>query len=99
MAEWYVKRGGRTHGPFSSAQLKQLAAQSKIDPSTQIRRGADAQWTTADHVRGLFAAAPVATVASGPPPIPTQRPKPQTTTPQHSNAQSVKTPPAHTNLI
>src|SRR5690242_9535771 len=99
MAEWYVNKGGKSHGPFSSAQLKQLAAQSKIDPSTQVRMGADGQWTTADHVRGLFATAPVATVSSGPPPIPTQRPKRQPTAPQRSNVQPVETQPALTNPI
>lgn len=99
MAEWYIYKGGKTHGPLSSVQLKQLAAQSKIDPSTQIRMGADGQWTTADHVRGLFAAAPVATTASGPPPIPAQRPKQQPIPPQRSNVQSVKTQAAHANVI
>lgn len=79
MADWFVSKGGKTHGPFSSAQLKQLAAASKIDTSTQVRMGADGQWVTADRVKGLFVAA-MATAATPspvqPPPRPQAKPVP-----------------------
>src|SRR5690349_5318361 len=73
MTDWYVSKSGKTHGPFTSAQLKQLAAQAKINTATEIRMGTDGKWTPAARVKGLFAApqaAPVATaVATAPPPL------------------------------
>src|SRR5690348_8940410 len=63
MADWYVNEGDKTHGPFSSNQLKQLAAKSKINADTQVRLGADGEWIRAKHVKGLCALQPVAAAA------------------------------------
>jgi TM2 domain-containing membrane protein YozV len=52
--EWFVNHGNKIHGPFSSAQLKQLAAQSKIKPDTLVRLGTEGKWTAAEKVKGLF---------------------------------------------
>jgi membrane protein YdbS with pleckstrin-like domain len=54
MSEWFVSKGGKTHGPFSPQQLKQLAATAKINRETEVRLGPDGKWVTANNVRGLF---------------------------------------------
>jgi hypothetical protein len=54
MADWYVSKSGKTHGPFSSQQLVQLAAEKKIGPQTEVRKGEDGKWTRAEDVKGLF---------------------------------------------
>ena len=52
--QWYVKVRDRVHGPFSSKQLKQLAALGKISPDTLVRLGDDGNWLPAAKVKGLF---------------------------------------------
>jgi TM2 domain-containing membrane protein YozV len=52
--EWFVNHGGKVHGPFSAAQLKQLATSGKINPDTQVRLGTDGKWTPGKNVKGLF---------------------------------------------
>ncbi len=64
--QWYVQHGGKQHGPISSAQLKKLAAEGKISPSTNVRLGADAKWVPAGRVQGLFAAQPSAAAVAPP---------------------------------
>jgi len=54
--QWFVRKGDKTHGPFSSQQLKQLAKGSKISPDSPVRRGNEGQWVAAQKVKGLFAA-------------------------------------------
>jgi len=54
MTDWYVSKSGRTHGPFSSQQLTQLAAEQKIGPLTEVRMGEDGKWAPAAAVQGLF---------------------------------------------
>ena len=54
MADWYVSKSGKTHGPFSSQQLVQLAAEKKIGPQTEVRMGEDGKWAPAEEVKGLF---------------------------------------------
>jgi hypothetical protein len=53
-AEWYYQVMGEETGPVSAAQLKQLAQRGEIRRDTYVRKGADGNWTTADHIRGLF---------------------------------------------
>lgn len=57
MAQWYVKSGETTYGPFVDTKLKSLADQKKISPSTVVRRGADGNWIPAGRIKGLFQAA------------------------------------------
>ena len=68
--QWFVHKGGKSHGPFTSKQLKQLADNSKIGPDSRVRRGEAGQLVPADMVKGLFAAAPVTELAVAPPPLP-----------------------------
>jgi hypothetical protein len=68
MDEWFCNIAGREIGPLSSRQLKAMAARGQIAPTDTVRRGATGHWTTANHVRGLFAAAQ--TPPSSPPPVP-----------------------------
>jgi hypothetical protein len=72
MSEWFVSKSGKTHGPFSASQLKQLAAETKIGPETEVRLGTDGTWVTAKTVKGLFAAqavSPAAVVPTAAPPV------------------------------
>jgi TM2 domain-containing membrane protein YozV len=89
MSQWYVQKNGKTFGPFSASQLKQLASEKKINRDSRIRRD-DSDWTSASSVRGLFESTAVATrqtdpttysvavatVPSHPSPIPAQTQKP-----------------------
>ncbi|BBO32235.1 DUF4339 domain-containing protein [Lacipirellula parvula] len=52
--EWFVNKSDKTYGPFTSAQLKELANTGKIKPDTQIRMGVEGKWTSAEKVKGLF---------------------------------------------
>jgi len=54
--DWYVKRGDKKYGPFTSAQLKRLANEGKVSPSTEVRLGENSDWSQASRVKGLFAA-------------------------------------------
>ena len=52
---WYVLYNGKTVGPITSPQLKQLATNAKIDSETMVRLGEDGAWNRAAKVQGLFA--------------------------------------------
>jgi len=71
---WYVEHKGRTVGPVSSAQLKQLASASKIGRQSRVRLGSDGEWVPAAKVQGLFPATEIARVkhelVSAPAPLP-----------------------------
>ncbi|MEZ5941942.1 MAG: DUF4339 domain-containing protein [Planctomycetaceae bacterium] len=54
MSQWYVQSGGKTIGPLSAAQLKQLADSERIDTSTKVRQGEAGKWLDAGKVKGLF---------------------------------------------
>lgn len=54
MAEWFVDSDGKTYGPFSAGQLKELATSEKINSETRVRRGVDGKWTRGKNVKGLF---------------------------------------------
>lgn len=51
--DWFVEHKGKTVGPITSAQLKQLATSSKISPSTKVKRG-DTDWVPAAKIKNLF---------------------------------------------
>ena len=53
--EWYVEHGGKRYGPMTSAQLKKLAVDGKISPTTNLRSGSEGAWVPAGRVQGLFA--------------------------------------------
>jgi membrane protein YdbS with pleckstrin-like domain len=76
MPDWYVGKSGKTHGPFSSQQLVQLAAEKKIGPQTEVRMGEDGKWAPAEEVKGLFVPASASAQRLVPPiaPIDTESP-------------------------
>jgi TM2 domain-containing membrane protein YozV len=51
---WFLQHNGKTHGPFTSAQLKQLAGSGKINRDTKVRMNEDGKWAHAVNIRGLF---------------------------------------------
>jgi hypothetical protein len=74
---WFVEHKGKTIGPMSSAQLKQLVSTSKIRRQTRVRLGDDGEWVAASSVQGLFPTKETASAvreptaaASAPPPVP-----------------------------
>ncbi len=52
-AEWYFRVQGAEFGPISPAELIQQAADGKIGPDTEVRKG-DGTWVLASKVAGLF---------------------------------------------
>lgn len=86
---WYVEHKGKTVGPVTSSQLKQLASTGKIHGETRLRLGDEGNWVHAVKVKGLFASQPIiqetsiTSQAMAPPPIrgdivPTIAPEPVT---------------------
>src|SRR5262245_49721869 len=67
----YVTRGSKTFGPFSAAQLRQLASAGRLRPTDGIRREGMDRPVLAANVRNLFPApqpaADPAGAAAGPP--------------------------------
>lgn len=62
---WKVKRGERQSGPFSAAELVQMAASGRLLSTDFVRKDDMAEWQAAGTVKGLFASA----VDSVPPPL------------------------------
>lgn len=52
--DWFVVRDGKELGPFSSHQLKQMAADGKLTPDDLVRRGDMKASRKAGNVKGLF---------------------------------------------
>ena len=63
---WYFARDGRTSGPFSAAQLQELAAAGEIRPQDLVWRDGTDKRVPAARVQKLFAAPPVPGAAAGP---------------------------------
>lgn len=59
-SEWYVKILENEFGPYTSAQLRQWAADGRINPSDRVRKG-KSDWTLASSVKGLFSAESIRT--------------------------------------
>ncbi|HYT89066.1 MAG TPA: DUF4339 domain-containing protein [Gemmataceae bacterium] len=57
---WYVARRGKERsykdGPFSSEQLRQLAAQGQLMPNEMVLKEGAQKWTAASTIEGLFGA-------------------------------------------
>ena len=55
---WFVKLGEKTAGPFSPAQIKQMASSGQLTPASLICRETDntpdGQWVEASRIKGLF---------------------------------------------
>ena len=52
-AEWYYKFGDVEFGPVSASELVKNAADGKIFPDTQVRKG-NGRWYQASKVASLF---------------------------------------------
>jgi len=52
--QWFVGRNGKEQGPFSSQQLKSLAAAGKIQPSDDVRRDDMKGYVKAQSIKQLF---------------------------------------------
>ena len=53
MAEWFIAKDGEKHGPFSTAQLKHLAASGKLLSTDKVWREGLEGWAAASMVKGL----------------------------------------------
>ena len=65
MAEWFVVRKGKEHGPFQDAQLKSLATSGKLKEEDQVRRSDQKSTVAAKSIGGLFG--PALSLESPPP--------------------------------
>ena len=57
--QWFVRKGQKIHGPFTSRQLRKLASESQIKPDTTVRKGEAGSWIAAQKIKGLFATEPI----------------------------------------
>jgi hypothetical protein len=55
MAGFYVKRGDKEQGPFSSSDLKEFAESGKLRKTDKIRKEDSQKYYPAESVKGLFA--------------------------------------------
>jgi hypothetical protein len=66
---WYLARGTKKLGPFSTEQLKKLAAGGKLLPTDMLLQDGKQKWISPSSVEGLFPPAPAAVSSpSGLPP-------------------------------
>jgi uncharacterized protein (AIM24 family) len=74
-SEWYFRVMGTEFGPLSANELVERAADGKILPDTQVRKG-EGGWVSASKVSGLFDRTSQGKVATAktimPPPLPTE---------------------------
>lgn len=69
MAEqWFVKKGGKKHGPFTTDQLKKLASSGKIDRDDLLWKEGMEKWVTCGSAKGLFGTPPAVPKPAAPPP-------------------------------
>ena len=68
-AEWYFRATGGEFGPVSTAELVKGAAEGKIAPDTEVRKG-DGPWVPASKVANLFDRAAQARASAPDPPPP-----------------------------
>ena len=54
-SEWFAQMDGGEFGPCSGAVLKQYAAEGRVIPTTQVKKGKEGHWVPAQRVKGLFA--------------------------------------------
>ena len=54
--QWYIQDNQRATGPFTAAQIKAQAENSRIKPETLVRKGARGNWVAAARVKGLLSA-------------------------------------------
>ena len=67
----WIKQGGERLGPFSDAELRQMAREARLRPDSLLSLDGQ-KWLRASHVPGLF---PPAKGRDTPPPLPRQGPQ------------------------
>jgi hypothetical protein len=67
-AEWFFQREGQWLGPFSGAQIQELAASGRLRGGDLVRRGAEGKAIPAEQVKGLFKNGAVKERPAPPPP-------------------------------
>lgn len=70
MAQWYVVRDGKEHGPITPEKLKELAVTGRLQPTDPVRRDDMPAPRAAGEVKGLFPASEKPAGRSTPPPLP-----------------------------
>jgi hypothetical protein len=55
MAQWYVVRNDKEHGPFDDGKLKRLATEGKLKADDFVRRSDTPTLKKAKEIKGLFA--------------------------------------------
>lgn len=55
--EWFCQLMGSEFGPYTAAQLIDLARRKRLTPEDLIRKGSTGEWVPAYRVKGLFEAA------------------------------------------
>jgi hypothetical protein len=73
--QWYLGRGKKPVGPYSPAQIRQMAAAGKIGPDDMLLKEGAPKWISASSVKGLFSSN---AVGAAPAPTPSRPSVPQT---------------------
>jgi hypothetical protein len=54
--EWFIARDKTKDGPYSTAQLKNLASQGRIQPTDMLTKDGMGKWVLASRIKGLLPA-------------------------------------------
>jgi len=65
---WYYARAGERHGPFTTAQLKQLAHTGEFQPTDSVWKDGMPEWRPASQVEAVFPPTRTAPISPVPPP-------------------------------
>ena len=70
--QWYYRQTAAEFGPYTSAQLRQLAQSGRITAATLVRPAKNGDWILASQVKSLWIAdrPKAARLANVPPPLP-----------------------------
>ncbi|MDR0610094.1 MAG: GYF domain-containing protein [Planctomycetaceae bacterium] len=52
--QWYYRKGVARFGPVSSAEIKKMAAEGKLEPTDLLRGVGMTEWVPASKIKGLF---------------------------------------------
>jgi len=64
---WYVGIKGQQSGPFTSAQVRQMAARGELGPGDMVWQEGMAAWVAASTIKGLFGTAVAVPPSTGNP--------------------------------
>jgi len=67
MSKFYVSRNQQKFGPYTSEQLRQLAASGQITQDEMVSQEGGSQWVAASCIRGLFSTVQVLPASPIPP--------------------------------